>query len=85
MFKRAVLTGSEYCLNRVTEALLDSFGCFRTVFFVAGNGRKTSLEQFYTPAQAAQALTRFVLDTAGASADVEWVEPAAGSGAFIRL
>lgn len=51
---------------------------------MSGNRRKTDLEQCYTPASAARELTKFVLETVGASRDVEWIEPAAGSGAFVK-
>lgn len=51
---------------------------------MAGNTRTTGLEQFYTPYDMAHTLTRFFIETAGVDTSCEWIEPAAGSGAFIR-
>jgi predicted RNA methylase len=51
---------------------------------MAGNTRTTGLEQYYTPDGVALALTRFFIDIVGADPTAEWIEPAAGAGAFVR-
>jgi predicted RNA methylase len=51
---------------------------------MAGNSRSTGLEQFYTPTNAAKELTRFLIETVGVDTNVEWIEPAAGTGNFMK-
>lgn len=51
---------------------------------MAGNTRKTGLEQFYTPDKLAEQITRYCIETVGVDTNVRWIEPAAGSGAFVR-
>lgn len=48
-----------------------------------GNTRKTGAEQFYTPRSLAQRLTEMLVSW-GAPIDSTWLEPAAGTGAFIK-
>ena len=48
-----------------------------------GNTRTTGLEQYYTPSQIANQLTRYMLETLKINPGATWLEPAAGSGAFI--
>jgi hypothetical protein len=48
-----------------------------------GNTRTTGTEQYYTPAHTAHELTALVLDTVPGSERRPWLEPAAGTGAFL--
>jgi len=48
-----------------------------------GNTRTTGLEQYYTPSHTADQLTKYMLQTLKLSPAATWLEPAAGSGAFI--
>jgi len=50
---------------------------------MAGNKRSTGLEQFYTPSGAASELTKLLLSI-GVDPNVEWIEPAAGTAAFVK-
>ena len=48
-----------------------------------GNSRVTGLEQYYTPKKTAEILTSYMLDTLKLPTTATWLEPAAGSGAFV--
>ena len=49
-----------------------------------GNSRTTGLEQYYTPSETADALTEYMLGTLKLNPAATWLEPAAGSGAFLH-
>lgn len=49
-----------------------------------GNPRTTSLEQYYTPRPEAQRLTDIAVQLIPDALSRDWIEPAAGTGSFMR-